>query len=367
MSNQTADVARVNSEAAGWFARLNQLSITTDELRDWRDWKRDETNAAAYAKVEAAWAATGALSKRRAIQAETAEILRRRPAQTPVQVSFKRYGLPTAITATVIAVGVTVAWLNFLPQTTFTTRVGEQRLVVLEDGSRVRLNTDSVLRVRFRKGERRVVLARGEAFFEAAHDAARPFIVEADGTSVHAIGTKFDVRRDGDAVRVTLLEGKVKVAQKNTAGSATLVPNQQLTVAKGHVSPPRPTDASEAAAWTSGRLTFRSVALEDAIAEVNRYAVHKVALDGPPALGRQPITGVFDTGDTKSFADAVGVLLDLSAKADSDGVLRLTPRAPQRTPSAYFLPCAARVSPTSLRLFLVTNHVWATSLAIPAK
>ena len=334
MSNQAADVARVQSEAAGWFARLNQLSITTDELRNWRDWKRDEANAAAYAKVEAAWAATGALAKRPAIQAEAAEILRRRPAQSPAQARFMRYALPGAITASVIVVGAIVGWLNFQPQPTFTTRVGEQRLVVLDDGSRVRLNTDSVLRVRFRKGERRVVLARGEAFFEAAHDAARPFIVEADGTSVHAIGTKFDVRRDGDAVRVTLLEGKVKVAQKNTAGSATLIPNQQLTVADGRVSAPHPTNASEAAAWTSGRLTFRSVALEDAIAEVNRYAAHKVVLEGPPALGRQPITGIFDTGDTNSFADAVGVLLDLSAKADSDGVLRLTPRVPQRTPSA---------------------------------
>ncbi len=332
MSNQAADVARAQSEAAGWFARLSQLSITTDALRDFRDWKRDETNAAAYAKVEATWAATGALSKRPAIQAETAEILRRRPAHTPAQAGFMRYALPSAITASVIVVGATVAWLNLQPQPTFTTRVGEQRLVVLEDGSRVRLNTDSALRVRFRKAERRVVLARGEAFFEAAHDASRPFIVEADGASVHAIGTKFDVRRDGDAVRVTLLEGKVRVAEKHTAAAATLIPNQQLTVSGGHVSPPRPADALEASAWTSGRLTFRSVALEDAIAEVNRYAVHKVALDGPAALGRQPITGAFDTGDTKSFADAVGLLLDLSAKADSNGVLRLAPRAPQRAP-----------------------------------
>ena len=334
MTNQTGDVARAQSEAAGWFARLSQLSVTTDALRDFRDWKRDEANAAAYAKVEAAWAATGALSRRPAIRAEAADILRRRPAQTPTQASLKRYGLPGAVTATAIAVGLTVAWLSFQLQPTYTTRVGEQRLVVLDDGSRVRLNTDSELRVRFRKAERRVVLARGEAFFEAAHDAARPFIVEADGARVHAIGTKFDVRREGGTVRVTLLEGKVQVADKDTTSAATLAPNQQVTVSEGHVAKPHPANASEASAWTTGRLTFRSVALEDAIAEVNRYAVRKVALDGPATLGRQPITGAFDTGDTKSFADAVGLLLDLSAKADSDGVLRLAPRAPQRAPDA---------------------------------
>jgi len=334
MSNQAGDVSRAQSEAAAWFARLSQLSITTDALRDFRDWKRDQTNAAAYAKVEAAWTAAGALSKRPVIQAETAEILRRRPALTPAQANIKRFGLPAAIIATVIAAGVALAYLTLPQQPTFTTRVGEQRLVVLDDGSRVRLNTDSELRVRFGKAERRVVLTRGEAFFEATHDAARPFIVEADGASVHAIGTKFDVRRDGGAVRVTLLEGMVHVDDKRTATSAILVPNQQLTVSDGHVSPPRPANASEASAWTSGRLTFRSVALDDAIAEVNRYAVHKVILDAPAPLGRQPITGVFDTGDTKSFADAVGMLLDLSASVDSDGALRLRPRAPQRAPSA---------------------------------
>lgn len=334
MSNQAADDARVQSEAAGWFARLSQLSVTTDALRDFRDWKRDETNAAAYAKVEAAWAATGALSKRPAIQAQTAEIVRRRPAQAPAQANVNRYGLPAAITATALAAGVAVVWLNFQAQPTFSTRVGEQRLVVLDDGSRVRLNTDSELKVRFRKGERRVVLARGEAFFDVAHDAVRPFTVEADGARVHAIGTKFDVRRDGRAVRVTLLEGKVQVAEKATNNSATLTPNQQLTVSDGLVSVPRTADASEASGWTSGRLTFRSIALVDAIDEVNRYAVHKVAFDGPPEVGRQTITGVFDTGDTQSFADAVGVLLDLSAKADNDGTLRLRPRAPQHAPSA---------------------------------
>lgn len=334
MSNQAADVARAQSEAAAWFARLSQRSVTTDVLRDWRDWKRDDTNAEAYAKVEAAWAATGALSRRPAIQAETAEILRRRPALTPAQAGLKRYWAPGAIVASAIVVGATFAGLHFQTRPDYSTRVGEQRLVVLDDGSRVRLNTNSELHVRFRKAERRVILARGEAFFEAAHDASRPFIVEAGGTSVHAIGTKFDVRRDGPAVRVTLLEGRVKVADKHAAASATLTPNEQLVVAGGHVSAPHPTDASEAAAWTSGRLTFRSVALADAIAEVNRYTVHKVVLDGPPALGRQPITGVFDTGDTRTFANSIGLLLDLSAKADPDGGLHLSPRDPQLTPDA---------------------------------
>lgn len=334
MSKPAGDVARAQSEAAEWFARLSQPSVTTDVLRDWRDWKRNAVNAQAYARVEAAWAASGALSRRSAIQAETADILRRRPALTPGRASLKRYGLSGAALAAAILAGAGAAWLSLPSQPSYATGVGEQRLVVLDDGSRVRLNTDSEVRVRFRKAERRVILARGEAFFEAAHDAARPFIVEADGARVHAIGTKFDVRRDGDAVRVTLLEGRVTVADRHAGATATLTANQQLVVAGGRLSRPAAADASETSAWTSGRLTFRAVALRDAIAEVNRYAAHKVVLDGPPDLAGQPISGVFETGDTRTFAAAIGSLLDLSATADPDGSLRLAPRPGRRVPDA---------------------------------
>jgi transmembrane sensor len=173
-----------------------------------------------------------------------------------------------------------------------------------------------------------VVLARGEAFFEVAHNPQRPFVVKAEGARVRALGTKFDVRRDGGQVRVTLLEGRVRVAQADSPQTAVLAPNQALTVTPAGITTPRATDADEAAGWTSGRLTFHAMALRDAIAEVNRYAVHKIALAGPAALAQQPISGVFDAGDTGAFVSAVTLEFDLQAAADPAGGLRLTPRPP---------------------------------------
>jgi transmembrane sensor len=214
-----------------------------------------------------------------------------------------------------------------LTQPTYRTGVGEQRLLVLQDGSRVRLNTDSELRVRFRSGERRVILARGEGFFEAAHNPARPFVVEADGARVRALGTKFDVRRDAATVRVTLLEGRVQVARADQAAGATLTPNQQLTVTGRGVGAPVATDANEVSSWTTGRLSFRNEPLDDALAEVNRYAAHKVSLDGPATLGRQPVSGVFNVGDTPAFVAAVSTFFDLEATTASDGSVRLAPKA----------------------------------------
>ena len=160
--------------------------------------------------------------------------------------------------------------------TTTSTHVGEQRLVVLNDGSRVRLNTDTKLNVRFGLHERRVVLAKGEAFFEAAHDATKPFIVEADGARVRAIGTKFDVRRAGQNVQVTLVEGRVRVGRAAAPNEVTLLPNQQLSITPQRISAPAPVDGLQASDWTTGRLVFRGVPLASAIEEINRYTDRKI-------------------------------------------------------------------------------------------
>jgi transmembrane sensor len=210
---------------------------------------------------------------------------------------------------------------------TYSTRVGEQRLVVLRDGSRVRLNTDSKLQVRFGLQERRVILAKGEAFFEAAHDPTKPFIVEADGARVRAIGTKFDVRRQAGGVQVTLVEGRVQVGRSKTPNEATLLPNQQLTVTPQRVTAATPIDGLQAASWTTGRLVFRDVPLSAAIEEVNRYTNRKIVLEAPAEMAGRPISGSFDPGDSKAFVLAATTFFDL--KADwSDDQVRLLSRPP---------------------------------------
>lgn len=334
MSDLSATPTPTDLEAAAWFSRLSEKSVTTDAIREFYAWRRNAANAKAYAEVEATWEVNKRLTRDPDIQAATAEALRRRP----VGARLRRPGLlgvgPFAIGATLAAavlVAIGATWMFGQPPS-YETRVGEQRLIVLKDGSRVRLNTNSRVIVRFKTNERRVVLARGEAFFEAAHNAARPFIVEADGARVRAIGTKFDVRRDVGAVRVTLLEGTVRVAQAETPRAAVLAPNQELTVTPAGISAPRPTDADETSGWTSGRLTFHGMALQDAIAEVNRYAIHKIELTGPAALAQQPISGVFDAGDTASFVSAVSLEFDLQSAVASGGAIRLSPRPP--TPNA---------------------------------
>jgi transmembrane sensor len=323
MSDPTADSARAQSEAAGWFARLGRMPVATQTVRDFHAWRQSPHNDAAYSAVEKRWAAAGALASDPDILAATAEVLRRRPPRTAqIPRSLRGYALG-AVAVACVAVAVLLA-VNTQP--TYSTRVGEQRLVVLSDGSRVRLNTDSKVQVRFRRQERRVVLAKGEAFFEAAHDAARPFIVEADGARVRAVGTKFDVRRDGTTVQVALIEGRVQVGHADQPNPTTLLPNQKLTVTPAAVSAPAAINGLQAASWTTGLVVFRDVPLETAIREINRYTNRKIVFAGPPTLTHQLISGSFDPSDTKAFVQATTTFFDLQADWTDNTEVRISPR-----------------------------------------
>lgn len=310
-------------EAAAWFARLGNLSVSTQSLRDFREWRQDPANDAAYQEMESVWSKTGALANDPdVLRATEAALARNAPPDRLAWIKRPWVGWTLAL-ATLALSALGIALVNARTPT-YATAVGEQRLVRLADGSRIHLNTDSRVKVDFRKGERRLALTRGEAMFDVAHDAARPFIVNAGAASVRAIGTKFDVRRDPAAVRVTLLQGSVRVRHDDQARAWTLAPNQQLTVTKTGAGTTRTTNAAATTSWTTGRLVFHETPLRAAIAEVNRYAEPKVQLDAEN-LGGRLVNGVFDVGDTDSFVRGVSNLFDLRVTTAADGTIRLSP------------------------------------------
>lgn len=327
MSDSTAKDARTRREAAQWFARLSRLSVTTDALKQFREWKKQDGHAEAYARVEAAWAASGRLAGDPDIDRLTETALDRRPPRELRRGRRGHLALTGVATAGLLALALAVAggWYAAQWRGAYTTGVGEQRLLVLEDGSRVRLNTDSKIRVRFRRAERDVDLVRGEAFFEVAHNPARPFVVKADGANVRALGTRFDVRRDDGRVRVTLVEGQVRVTRQGSPAARILAPDQQVTSDERGLTAPAPADVASQTGWTTGRLVFHGERLDAAVAEINRYSVHKVALDGPPSLRAQRVSGVFDAGDTQAFVAAAQSLFNLRSTPGNGGTIRLTP------------------------------------------
>jgi transmembrane sensor len=228
--------------------------------------------------------------------------------------------------ALLIAVAGGLGWMQTRP--VYATGVGEVRLFSLQDGSQVRLDTDSRVSVRYARDERRLVLDRGRALFTVATDRTRPFVVDAGRTTVTALGTRFDVRRERTAARVTLLTGVVEIraGARQDGASWRLSPGEQL-VTTSPSARPRLVDVEAATSWAEGRLTFRETSLPAAVAEVNRYSRRRIDLDAP-GLSDVAVTGVFNTGDTDAFVAAAEDLFALRSSATPDGGVRLTPRSP---------------------------------------
>jgi ferric-dicitrate binding protein FerR (iron transport regulator) len=168
---------------------------------------------------------------------------------------------------------------------------GGQYQVVLSDGTHVWLNAETTLRfpVSFKGRERKVDLS-GEAYFEVAKDAGRPFRVMTTGSLVEVYGTHFNVNAYADeaSVRTTLLEGSVAVgaAVGGSPGKVQMLsPGQQASVkVDGSVEVDDRADTEEAIAWKNGRFQFNSADIRSIMRQIARWYDAEVVFEGHPEL-----------------------------------------------------------------------------------
>lgn len=322
MSNPTVRVEAAEREAADWHARLGATVVATKTIEDFFEWRARPGNADAYRRVEQVWIQGRALAADPEIAAALEQARRRNRGQDRLNRRSVIYSGFAAATALALVIGGGLWWTG---RGVYETAVGEQRLVQLADGSSVELDTASRIRVRFDGAERRISLDQGQALFKVAHETGRPFVVQAGGTAVSAVGTVFEVRRSGPRVEVTLVEGVVDVAAPDVAsGPRRMAAGQQTQVSSRGVTT-RDVDAALETAWTDGRLIFSDVALAQAVQEVNRYLTDRIEI-ADPALGRVAVNGVFRTGDRDAFVAAAADGLGLDATTAADGTVRLQRR-----------------------------------------
>lgn len=327
-------------EANDWLVRV-QLSdaFDRDAFEAWRS--ADPANAAAYDDLIQDLTISAPLADTemvRTAELRRASFLERNPGAG--------YAIAASVAAMLLAgTGVSLREAGYWGASTaasqdtlYATRVGEVRTITLADGSRVTLDTDSILRVAFTSSERAVRLDAGRARFEVAHDAARPFIVNAGSGRVIAHGTIFDVSIRPAGVNVALLRGAVEVTRKASVGtgqpdapSRRLSPGQQVTFDQIHPIPPAQPLRPAALRWTSGMLMFEGARLADAVVEFNRYNQRKL-LVAAPAIGDLRITGAFRASDVRRFADAMAASFDLVILDRAGGGLLLAPRTIPQAP-----------------------------------
>jgi transmembrane sensor len=183
-------------------------------------------------------------------------------------------------------------------------------------------------------------LERGEAFFEVAKDPVRPFVVEADGRRVVAVGTQFSVRREdreGD-IQLVVTEGAVRMEGdpgKGSAGSAAprvAEPSAATGVllAAGTVAHVSGVDvlvqkvpaqaAQEALSWRQGVLVFHDLTLVQAAAEFNRYNTRQIVIEDAAVAGLT-IAGSFRANNLEAFVRLLEKAYPVKAHLDGDQLL----------------------------------------------
>lgn len=201
------------------------------------------------------------------------------------------------------------------------TGIGEVRRVPLADGSVATINTASRLAVAMAPERRLVRLEQGEAWFQVAHDPARPFVVEAGAVRVQAVGTAFSVRMREGGADVLVTEGAVETWIEGSAAARVRVAAGSRSFVAAAAQAIAPVAAAEeidrTLAWRNGELALNGETLDHAVAEINRYNRRRlVVADG--ALGREPLVGYFRTNEPENFGRAVAGMLGARLVEDGD-------------------------------------------------
>jgi transmembrane sensor len=217
---------------------------------------------------------------------------------------------------------------SLMPQgTLYESELGQVRVVSLDDGSVITLNTNSRVRVNYTSDRRLISLEEGEALFDVAKNAARPFIVTAAGTWVRAVGTSFIVRKlEATPVEVLVREGVVEVKRAPAVAPVRMAANMRF-VSSSSAAPAQPVvmpsgELNREIAWKSGRIAFEGDTLESAAETFARYSDTKIVIDDP-SVRQEQITGLFDSSDPIGFARAVALSLNLKATV-GPGEVRLS-------------------------------------------
>jgi transmembrane sensor len=312
----SAEAVSINAQAAEWI-----------ECRDRDDWSEANQSAldawlaqsaahrAAFWRLEAAWKDTDRLTAFR-------PVLRPQSGTRPIasRTVFKSIAAAALVAACCVGVA---TYMTTPDWKTYSTTIGGREILTLGDGTKIELNTDSVVRVAQSANARRVWLDRGEAYFDVTHDAARPFTVTAGDHQITDLGTKFVVRRETQALKVSVLDGRVQLEQKNGEIAPAVLMRGDVVVATATKlirsrAPAR--EIETGLGWRNGVLVFDDRTLADVADEFNRYNTRKlIVTDKKTAQTR--IAGTFRADNIDAFANTAHRVLGLKVERRGEEIL----------------------------------------------
>lgn len=363
-ANDDTRSSRELESAAEWLLEMREHNVSREQRERFVEWlQASPVHVRAYLEVAAAWGTAAQLGPEVTIDEDSvrqpdfaAKVLSlpvaapsasndpaaSKPAGSWQQRSPAHLAFAASLFVVIVAA---IVWFAVSQSSTrslvFATRVGEQRTVSLADGSLVRLNARSELRVAFTRNLRSLELVAGEAWFDVAKDAARPFIVRQAGTHVRALGTVFDVNQRGRGTIVTVVSGHVLVSVGSANGNdaagaanqASLTTGQQATVSGDRsITVKHDVNLTAATGWLDNILTFEDTPLEDVVEELNRYSARPIQLEDE-GLRHARINGVIQAGNSEAMVRYLQRFQPVHIVVGEDRIRILRTQVPEPSPA----------------------------------
>lgn len=259
-----------------------------------------------------------------------------------------RWSVAAGFMLMALAVGMMVDWSWMQAEPTHqltqhtTTAIGEQKTVSLTDGSKVQLNTNTIINVDYSDGMRRIELVKGEAHFTVAHDSSRPFIVEAGDNTVTAVGTAFNMQYVSDkAFELVVTDGRVLVKERGASHSddsalilgakplaqeGLLMFSGEKATVDGKVTERESLTENaidDDLAWQQGMIVFKGESLDKVLQEIGRYTPIKFEL-GDAQLKDRRVAGYFKVGDINGLLFALKSSFSIDSQRLSENTILLT-------------------------------------------
>nr|WP_225779217.1 FecR domain-containing protein [Pseudomonas sp. Marseille-Q3773] len=309
-------ITEAQSQAAlQWLSRINEQPAHAEGAAFKRWLLSHPAHRAAFAQAQALWQASGTAAARLADEEQQGlqrylDAMARPVARSPWRQRLAALALAACL---VLAVGIAGGWQPGLwlqdLQADYSS-AGQVRQVMLADQSQVTLDAQSAIAVDFVRGERRVRLLHGAAYFQVTH-TGEPFLVEAAGGEVRVLGTQFEVREQGEGARVTVRSGRVAVSPAPGAARRELMANQQVAYAAGRLGDPVAVDGDTRLAWRQGWLNYYQVPLAQVVEDLGRYYPGRILLlDGE--LGQRKVSGSFPAAEPLLALDSLGKVMGFS-------------------------------------------------------
>jgi transmembrane sensor len=309
MAARTPPNELVQAEAAAWLVRLQRDDRGEADENAFRSWlAADMSHAIAFEAVSEAWDVTGVLQRDL------------RGSDHRARTSSRRSILAGA--AVLVTAGGSLALWRASEAGAYQTEVGEQKHVSLDDGTRIFLDTDTRLKIRLSETARSAELQYGRANFQVTSDPARPFVVNVATSRIVAGASNLDVTCDGDLISVVLVQGSADILRPNTQPEK-IVSGERFVIhpnSAGLLDRPAMTPLL---AWQTGRAIFEDRKLSEAISELNRYSVVKLAVSDPRTAALR-VSGIYRVGDNIGFATSVSKLLPVRI-VRAEGRINLMP------------------------------------------